>query len=314
MANVCGTLGANTGKPQCDVPLGSIKYSLFTQGWEPSEEDLQDSNSLKAAMLAAMKQVRGTSGKLYLFPYVNESEDATGDPVRATLADGFEKTLLDPIPKYTMRSGAVGFAQNQAMCAFNGFSGKTYIIDSNNRFAYRIKSNNGGKGFGVGDVYTNAPKFGNTAAINVVATRIAFSSNDELKLPAIGLIQLDFNIADLINIEDIQMVEKAAQATNVFTIGGKAVYSGQDIYSAYSSALAATARWNVRRMDTDVALTLTSVAADANNKGWDITVDSTEYTGLPSGTKISINIKDPATLYAAGVEGIEGIQIIYEKP
>lgn len=314
MANVCGTLGANTGKPQCDVALGAIKYMLLTQGKEFTEADLTDATTLKAAIKAAMLNVRGTTNKVYLFPYVNESEDDSGDPVRASLADGFEKTLLDPVPKYNTRSGAVGFAQNQAMCAFNGFSGKMYIIDTNNRFSYRIKDDNGGKGFGVGDVYTNAPKFANTAAINVVSTRVSFSSSDELKLPAIGLVQLDFNIADLVNIEDVQMVEKAAQASNVFTIGGKSVYTGADIYTAYKTALAATARWNVRRMDTDVAIALTSVAADDANKGWDITTDNTEYTALPSGTKLSFNIKDPATLEAAGVTGIEGIQIIYTKP
>lgn len=314
MANVCGTLGANTGKPSCDVALGSIKYLLLTQGKEFTSSDLTDATTAKAAILAAMKEVRGTSNKVYLFPYVNESEDGTGDPVRGTLADGFEKTLLDPIPKYTIRGGSVGYAQNQAMCAFNGFSGKAFIIDSNNRLAYRITSSDGGKGFGVGDVYTNAPKFANTATINTVQTRISFSSNDEFKLPAIGLVQLDFNIADLINIEDVQIVEKAAQASNVFTLGGKSVYSGSDIYTAYKTALNATARWVVKNAATGATIALTSVATDDTNAGWDITVDSTAYSALASGTKISFNIADPTTLYAAGVEGIEGIQIIYQKP
>lgn len=314
MANVCGTLGANTGKPTCDVALGSIKYILLTQGKEFTEAELTNATTLKAAITAAMKEVRGTSDKVYLFPYVNESEDNSGDAVTGSLADGFEKTLLDAVPKYITRSGAVGYAQNQAMCAFNGFSGKMYIIDSNNRFAYRIKTDNGSKGFAVGDVYTNPPKFGNTAAINTVQTRVTFASADELKLPAIGLVQLDFNITDLVNIEDVAMVEKAAQATNVFTIGGKTVYGSADIYDAYDDALNATARWVVTNLTTNAAMTLTSVAKDATNKGWDITVDSTEYTALASGTRISINIADPATLSAAGVDGIEGVAIIYTKP
>lgn len=313
MANVCGTLGANTGKPQCDVALGSIKYILLTQGKEFTESELTDATTLKAAIKAAMLGVRGTSGKVYLFPYVNESEDNSGDAVVGSLADGFEKTLLDAVPKYIMRSGAVGFSQNQAMCAFNGFSGKMYIIDSNNRFAYRIKSDDGGKGFAVGDVYTNPPKFGNTAAINTVQTRVTFASADELKLPSIGLVQLDFNITDLVNIEDVQIVEKAARATNVVTVGGKTVYGSVDIYDAYADALNATARWDVTNLTTGASMTITSVAKDATNKGWDITIDSTEFSALASGTKVAVNIKDPATLEGAGVTGIEGIQIVYTK-
>ena len=314
MANVCGTLGANTGKPQCDVALGYIKYPLLTQGREFTESELLDSNSFKTALRAAMLEVRGTANKVYPWPVINEAERTTGDPTTGSMADGLEVTLLDPTPKQTLRNGKVGPAQNQAMCAFNGFNGRFYFVDSFNRLVYKIKDNNGGKGFALGDLYTTPPEPGNTASINAVNTRLSFASADEFKLGAIGLLQRDFNVADLINLEDIQIVEKAAQASNVFTIGGKGVYSGADIYTAYKTALNNTARWVMKRLDTGATLAATGIATDDTNKGWDLTMDNTVYTGLPSGTKISINIADPATLDAAGVSGIEGVQIIYTKP
>jgi hypothetical protein len=313
MADICGTLGANTGKPVCDVPLAAIKNFLPTLGAEFTAAELVDSDTIKAAILERMLEVRGTTDKLYLFPLANESEPTTGDRVTATLADGFEKTLLDPVPKYVMRAGTVGLYQHQPLTAFNGYVGKGYFIDRNNRFFYLIKTDGTGKGFSVADVYTNAPGFGSTAALNPAVTNITMGSIDEFKYGPIGIIQLDFDIASLSNIEDVQIVEKAASASSVYTVGGKTKYGQTDIYTAYSTALANSARWVVTNLQTNATIPVTTVTADATNKGWDVTVDATAWGLLSSGDKFSINIADPATLEAAGVTGIEGIRIVYTK-
>ena len=313
MADICGTLGANTGKPVCDVALAAIKYFLPTLGAEFTAAELVDSDTIKAAITERMLEVRGSTDKLYLFPLANESEPTTGDRTVASLADGFEKTLLDPVPKYVMRSGAVGLYQHQPLTAFNGFSGKGYFIDRNNRFFYIIKSDGTGKGLSVADVYTSIPGFGSTAALTPAVTNITMGNVDELKIGPIGIIQLDFNVADLVNIEDVSIVEKAAHASNVYTVGGKTKYGQTDIYASYSTALANSARWVVTNMQTGATIAITTVTADATNKGWDITIDSTAYSALSTGDKFSINLADPATLSAAGVDGIEGIKIVYTK-
>jgi hypothetical protein len=315
MANVvCGILGANTGKPQCDVPIAAIKYGLPTRGCEFTEAELTDSSTIKAAMLAKMLLAKTDNQKLFLIPYANEAEDNTGDPNIGTLSDGFEEPLSDALPKYILRHAKMGVKQNQAICVFNGWGDKYYFIDRNNRFCYIVKSDNGSKGFSVGNLYYDPPRPGSSNAVKTTIGRITFANADEFKSSVIGMIDLDFNPADLVNIEDINIVQKAAPASNVVTIGGLSRFGQVDIYANFKTALNNVARWQVINESTGASMTKTSVATDDGNKGWDLTIDSTEFTALPSGAKYSVNLVSPATLALAGVYGIEGIKITFTKP
>jgi len=310
---ICGIMGANTGKPQCDIPIGAIKYTMPTRGAEFTKDQLVDSNAVKAALLAKMLLAKSNTSKVFTIPYANEAANNTGEAPTASLSDGFEKVLTDPLPKYNLTHAELGRAQNQAICQFNGWNDKLYFVDRNNRLAYIIKPDGGGKGFSVGNLYYPPPIPGSSNALNTTVGKLTFANPDEFKLSPIGLIQLDFNVADLVNIEDVTVVQKAAPATNVFTVGLIGRFTGIDAHPAYASALANMARWVVKRLDTGASMTLTSAASDSGNLGWDITVDSTEFTNLPSGTKLSINIADPTTLALASVYGIEGTEIIYTK-
>jgi hypothetical protein len=314
MAVTCGILGANTGKPQCDVPIGAIKYLLLSRGATFTAGQLVDSASIQAALLAKMLLAKTDAQKIYLFPYANEAANNTGDPNVATLSDGFEKTLTDPLKKYTLTYAEMGKAQNAAACQFNGWTDKIYFIDRNNRFCYISVIDGTGKGFSTGNLFTTSPGPGSSTEVNVTKTNITFSNPDEFKTSPLGLIDLAFNPADLVNIEDMQVVEKDAAAVNVVTVGLIGRFTNQDAYAAYKTALNNIARWSVINETTGASMTLTSVATDDPHAGWDITIDTTQFTALASGTKYSVNIKDPATLHAAGVDSIEGIKLTYTKP
>lgn len=314
MAVTCGILGANTGKPQCDVPIAAIKYLMPTRGATFLAADLVDSASIKAALLTKMLSAKSSNQKLYLIPYANEAANNTGDPNVGTLSDGFEKTLTDPLKKYTLTHAEMGKAQNAAICQFNGWTDKVYFIDRNNRFCYISVQDGTGKGWSVGNLFYTSPGPGDSAAVNVAKGRITFANPDEFKSSPIGLIDLDFNPADLVNIEDIQMVEKLAPASNVVTIGGLGRFTNQDIYAAYKTPLNNVARWVVTNELTGATMTITSVATDDPHSGWTITIDTTLFAALASGTKYSINIASPSVLHTAGVDGLEGIKITYTKP
>jgi hypothetical protein len=314
MAVVCGILGANTGKPTCDVPIGAIKYLLCTRGATFTSNELVDSASIKAALLTKMLLAKTSAQKIYLFPYANEAANNTGDPNVATLSDGFEKTLTDPLKKYTLTYAETGKAQNAAMCQFNGWTDKVYFIDRNNRFGYLSVADGTAKGFSVGNLFTTSPGPGSSTEVNTTKTNITFSNPDEFKTSVIGLIDLDFNPADLVNIEDFQVIEKDAPSSNVVTVGLLGRFTNQDGYDAFKTAMNNVARWVVTNETTGLTITITSVATDDTHKGWDITIDSTAFSALASGTKYSINAAAPSVLHAAGVDGIEGIKITYTKP
>lgn len=310
--NVCATLGGNTGKPGCDVRMARPQYIMPARDKVFTANEVADATAFKAALKTAMLQPRDSANKVFCFPLMRVVDDNTGDVSPQTLADGYEEILNELLPKYTLQSTA-GVCVVQAMCEFNGWTDGVFVVDVNKILWYVIPTAGGAAAFTVGNLYTDPPRFGNSSNIQTSKTRITFGDLEEFKAN-VGALKLDFDPSKLVNTVDVTLVEKAAQSTNVFTIGGIVQCAGTDIYASYSAGLANIARWVVTRLDTSAAITLTSVAADATNKGWDITLDSTEYTALPSGTKLEFKLADPATLDAAGVSGIESFTIVYTKP
>lgn len=310
--NVCATLGGNTGKPACDVRMARPQYIMPTRGKVFAAADLTDSATFKAALKAAMLQPRDSANKVFCFPLMRVVDDNTGDPNTQALADGYEEVLNEVLPKYLLQSTA-GVCVVQAMCEFNGWTDGVFVVDVNKIVWYVISSADGAQAFTVGSLYTDPPRFGNSSNIQTSRTRLTFGTIEEFK-SGVGAIKIDFDPSKLVNTVDVKLVEKAAQASNVFTLGGMVECAGTDIYASYSTGLANVARWVLTRLDTGAAVALTSVTADAGNKGWDITVDNTAYTALPSGTKLEFKLADPATLDAAGVSGIESFTIVYTKP
>ena len=311
--NACATRGTNLGKAPCDVRMARPKYIFPTRGKVFTAAELADPTTFKAALKAALLQVRTSNDKIFQFPLMRVADDNTAEVSPATLADGYEEILNESLPLYNLQSTAT-VCVNTGMTSFNGWNEKVFVLDVNNVWWYVSTSDNGGAGFTVGSLYTDPPRFGNSSNIKTSNTRLLFGDLDEFK-EGLGAIKLDFNPAKLIEpINDVTLVEKAAAAANVFTVGGIIKCAGTDIFSKYSAALANSARWTIKNLTTGAAIAITSVAADAVNAGWDITADNTAYTGLASGTKLEINIADPATLNTAGVNGIEGISIVYTKP
>ena len=313
--NICAQIGGNTGAPLCDVRMGRIKYLLLTTGKEFTASDIADSGSFEEALEEAMLLAKSNANKVYAFPAANETTDNTGDPATGTLADGYEEVLNEALPKYLLRS-KVGTCQQQQMASFNGWPGKIYIVDESNILWFRTTSSGGAAGFATGYLYTNPPKFKGSTDVQTANTRLTFGSIDDFKTN-VGAIQLEFNVAALVNILDVVLDDRESENTsgalnNVFVIGGKTKCEGTDIYEAFSTALASTSMWQAYESDGTV-IPLTSVTGNAGEEGWNITLDSTAFNALASGAVFYIDLAAPATLVAGGVTGIEGIRLRFRK-
>jgi hypothetical protein len=313
--NVCVTIGNNTGKGTCDVRMKRPKYLLLSD-FTFSAADLANSDSLKAAFKRQMLKSNSDSGKLFISPLLRVVNDNTGDPNVQSLADGYEEVLNEATPKYSYQFTA-GVCQHQSWANFNGWAGGNFRIDQDNVFWYRVTTDGGGKGFSTGNLYTDPPRDGNSGGIAVGTTRITFGSIDEFK-SGVGAVKLDFNIVDLVNIEDVDLEDREDEldspgtGTNVFYIGGKIKCRGTDIYTAYKTALNNVARWQAEDGDGN-ALTIDSISTSDSLKAWIPVINPTQYTALAVGASIIINIADPNVLEAAGVLGIEGGSIRFTK-
>jgi hypothetical protein len=309
--NLTTTLGGNTGKTAGDVRMGRPKALLLTRGKEFSESDRADSETFEAALLVSMLLSRTSANKVFLMTGFREADRNTAEPNVASLADGYEEVLNESVPKYTFKH-TTGTAQAQSMVAFNGWNDQVFVLDDKNILWGVKTSSNGMKGFSVGQLYTTPPDFGGSGSINTAITKISFGSVEEFKSGLVAL-KLDFNVADLTDIVDVELAEVAAASGYAFKIGAKTKYAGTDIYETYADLLAVVGAWSATLPD-GTSVTIASVAKDATNKGWTVTLASSPV--IAAGVKIKINLVDPTALAALAtpVEGIEGVYVKVAKP
>lgn len=305
------TLGTNTGKTVGDVRMGRPKHLLLTRGKEFTADQIADSASFQTALAEAMLEARTSNSKVFLFSNFREAEDNTGDPQMGTLSDGYEEVLNEVVPKYTFRQ-VLGAAQTQSIVDFNGWQEKIYVIDDKNQLWFIHTSTSGAKGYSVGHLYTNPPRFGNSGNINTNVTRLTFGSVEEFKSNT-GVLKLDFSVEDLANIVDVQLSEVGAASGYVFKIGAKYKYAGVNVFSDFATALEQSDAWKATRMDTGADVTISAVADNTTTKGWDVTLASTPTIAV--GTKIKIELQAPSLLagLTTPVEGIESIYVIVTK-
>lgn len=307
--NLCATLGGNVGAPECDVEMGALKTIIFTRGREFTADEVADSDALQAALQASALLANDDNNKVFVFPVFHRVTDNTGDPNVETLDDGLEQINVEPVPKYLLES-VIGFCQAQSLSRFNGWRGKMYVIDSNQRFFFVRKSDGGAKGFSTGTVYTDAPRFTGYTGAKTIKTRVSFAAISEFQ-SGLGAVNASFDAQGLTNIVNVTLKQVAAAAGDVFTIGGSINCSGTNIYAAYKTPLNNADAWLVKRADTGAVVEIESVATDDVNGGWDITL----ATGVATGTKLLIQFVAPGVLaeLSTPVEGIEAVPLLVTK-
>ena len=310
--NLCAQLGGNVPEIACSPRMAKPLYILLTNGKTFSEGDMASSDSFKTALTAAMLLPSGDPNKVYCFPVIREVDDNTEEPETGTLQDGYNEVLSEKAPQYTIRTTG-SYCQAQAMAAFNGWSDKAFIIDINKRLFYVRTTSGGAQGWSVGSLYTDPPRWGGGGAIATTSTRLSLGSLDEFK-GDVGMLQVDFNPTKLVNLQDVKLSEVDAASGYTFSVGGKTKCSNANIYSTYKTLLGVAGAWKAKLADTGADVSIDTVATDDAHQGWDITLANSP--SISTGQKIIINLAPPATLAGLGtpVTGIEGIEVIVEKP
>ena len=114
------------------------------------------------------------------------------------------------------------------------------------------------------------------------------------------------NVSGIVDVDLNTAGAPPVQVTNVIKITpvGR---GGKNIGILYPTELAVVGAWTAVNDQTAAAHTITSVAWDAANSRFNITLDSTAYTALTSGHTVSVNLAAPAALFALGVDGFESL-------
>lgn len=310
--NVCATLGGNLGRPGCDVRMGRIKFLLLTTGKQFTAEQIASSEAFQDALQESMLLENSSSTKVFAFPEMRDVTNNSGDPATGTLADGYEEVLNEALPKYLAKS-TPGVCVQQAMASFNGWPGRFYFIDENNIFWFIVTTAGGAKAFTCGYLYTNPPAPKGSGDVQTANTRLTFGSINELK-SNVGALKLDFDVSSLVNVQDVELYDAedenvSGSLNNTFLIGAKTVCEGTDLYTTHSALLTA-ARWRAYTAAGD-AIAITSVTPTGGY--WQVVLNSAAYNALAEGTVFYIDLVAPATLAAAGIDGIEAKKLRFVK-
>lgn len=127
---------------------------------------------------------------------------------------------------------------------------------------------------------------------------------------AIGFSVAGFPLSELKGLRDVNLKQSGTSAAGVFKVIAKTGCDAVNMFDKYSTQLAAVSAWKLANATTGNAITITTVVADPNIKGWTITADSADadYPATATG-KMTVNLVGPTALEALGVDGFEGIPL-----
>jgi hypothetical protein len=313
--SICGSGGANTGAFQCDRRR-SIPKKIIIGGKQFTSGEYGTQSAFDAALIAAFKLATGSSIKLYPFPEITGVSDKTEANKEATLgAFGPKVSLVEGKPAYEFDVIA-GSALEKQLRKFNGQQVPVFIVDDSNAVWGKLDSTSKFVGTDV-LIFTTPHKFGDGSNGQTTKVSISFVSSADVYDSAAFVVSA-LSISSMVGLNDGIISEYAAHASNVYKMKVKIATSqaGQyvDVYDYFATELAASAQWVAYTGATlSTPLTITSIAGNAANKGWDITFDTTLYTALAAGAQIKIGLASPAVLDAAGITGLEGVAIITVK-
>ena len=298
----------NTGQPLCDLAKGKIKGAiLLDKGvvFTPAER------VSTAAFLAALKEktTAARGGRVYPVFDINNFEDNTGDPTTGGIGNLSTATIVvsDAVP--TFRFGYNGTeARHRRMALMNGASLDVMFVDD--KFAvYGRKSGDDLAGFSVLQAYVETSKYVVADAVNQYAFRLTLGDITQYRDQS-AYVVTNSSLMELQGLIDVQLTY-LSNASNVFKI--QPIADGGTNLEPLNGAAIAGETFTAINLTTGDAIAVTSVADDTALDALTITLDSTDYTAAPAGTKFQINGPSAADLAAAGVKPYEFLPVIVTK-
>lgn len=301
----------NVGVPPCDLAKKKIKGVIFAdKGVSFSGSDIASAAAFIDAVKTKTTAARGS--RVYPVWDIINFEDNTGDPATGSIGNLSTATIVtqDAVPTFSFGYNGTE-ARHKTMALMSGASLDVFFVDEAYTVYGTLDSEGVFGGFSIHQAYADTTKFVVSDAVNQYRFRITLGSITEYRensryvvtnsgiLAAVGLINIYLKVAT--SASNVHEIETIAEG-------------GTNLFDFYPTILDDTTSWTAKRLDTGAAITVTSAAQDVPNKRFEVTLDSTTWTALPSGTKVQINLAAAATLATAGVKPYEGVAVVVTKP
>lgn len=278
------------------------------------EGDAVDNDTFYAALIAATKLDTGNDDKLFFINNILDPNDITEADKKGAVGEGVPQVLVEGRPAFTYRV-EIGHDLYKRLRVLNKQRVPVFTYDdAQNLWGCKDAEGNFAGCEAIFFISENRQQT-STAPVSALIT-IAYTSakvyNDEAFYVPVELGELE--PAGLLDGE----LREVSYVSNVYKIAFEAPTAryGKVINLAekYNAELVA-GLFNARTGATyGTTLAITSVSYDSTLKCLTVTFDSTAYTALASGAKIKLYLDDVATLEAANIPGIEGVEVIITKP
>lgn len=300
----CATSGGNTGIDDCSLTLKNIvRGFLVPKSFELTEAQLADSATALAALIAATRSDSPLT-RVYPLPEVVGITDSSEDVVLQTLGYGTPVPVRQGNYNLTFAYLAGGNCVNNALQKFNQGSYRFMGVDAGG-ILFGVKVGTSLKGIPLD--YFNADKFKFADGTNVTGFAYRISMKSEYLNANLGFIQMDLlSLMDIDGLHNVVLSQSGVRALGVFKVVATTGCSGTNMYDLYDTELASASLWKVTEAGKDI--TITSVVADPNIKGFTITM-STSDPDYVAGGPFFVTLQPVSVLDAAGVDGYEGLTL-----
>lgn len=301
LVSFCSSTGKNTGGIDCDVQLDALIFMLIGSAKiTPSEQATEA--TFKAALIDRINRPNGDPEKLYPWFVANDVAKTTESDTVETAADGTKRTLRVAPPSYDITSWNVGLNQEAAMLAFNNTT--IPVIGFDKAFQVAGKHDSDGNFMGAkAKIYTSGQGFASFQNGPATKTSVTYIDPFALSVNAKVYELTSFDADDFEGLLDATLVKVAVSSSNTHHIGAFidniSIGKQSDLYDLYDDELASTTLWLGLNASNAWVAPSTAVK-DTANEGWTLAF-------AVAVTKVKM--ADPDVLYAAGVKGIESIEV-----
>jgi len=302
----CNQPLGNTGVKKCFNDIGIIRAILFA----PINKTYTTASlaALKTALQAGVLE-NNPYNRIYPLQNIVLPTDNSSEPTSQTFA-GDNSTVFTGQGFYNFKFQWVegGLCLALALLRGNSRNRGFFLVDSYGQLWGQNAGTDLIKPF-VGNSYTDKPKLSvGSDAVTAYTTNLSW---DPIQITGPdNLAFVNFNIENggglnyltnqLSGLLDVNINQSAARAGGVLKVGAKTACGTVNLFDDYAAALAVVGAWRAKTTTGGLPIAITSVAQDATNLGWTVTLDTADPNYSATAGAVQIGLAGPATLAALG--------------
>lgn len=298
----CLTSLGNTGFGSCVLDFKNIVGAIRLP--KGAELDIAD---IKASLIAA---VRNNNKALRAFPFFNliSTVDSTEEIVIQTFQTGAKKVVREGFNDWKFQYVDGGLTLHKQLRTFNYQTADFLFVDAENKIMCLPGSTvTKIKGIPVTGGFFHALPWKLNDGSKVAEYMVQFTMPVKYTNDLVAFVKADFDVpSTVLGLQDVKVTGVGAVTSGVYNMNVETCSVGTNLGDLYPTELASSSLWTAKNTATGASITISGVSYDAANKKFVVTLATTAPPYPATGT-VSINLADPSTLSAAGVDGFESI-------